>query len=500
MPRAARDALDINTYHGFAWEFIRSHGYLVTGHRMLRLLPPPDAAGRLAGVSKHNRATILQRYLTEEGLLGFDLFAGLTAELLEQSPRLCHLLADSYPIIIFDEFQDTNRDEWRMMSALGRHSRLIALADAEQRIYEFRGADPARIGEFIDAFTPKIFDFGKENNRSDGTDITTFGNDLLTGANIGKAYTHVNVLRYQYYQDEPLCPIKHLVLAARQRLIRSGKPDWSLAILVKSKDMMLKLSSYLGAVSQRLPEIEHDVLIDPEGPALCAVLLGGLLQGAQTAAELKRILTDDVITHIRGRKGGDISQKDLGLSNALSAHQEGAVLHGKTRTTLMADITAIVEGRLALTLTGDPEADWLAVRRLVNAAKHEKLALVAEDARFIRLLNRGTQLREKLAECWRTTGTFVHARDIVSGALLQEHFSAATRVWTGVNLMTIHKSKGKEFDEVIVFEGSRIGRLLRDNATDRDIEQARLVLRVAATRARTRTTVLTPGWACCPLL
>jgi DNA helicase-2/ATP-dependent DNA helicase PcrA len=74
------------------------------------------------------------------------------------------------------------------------------------------------------------------------------------------------------------------------------------------------------------------------------------------------------------------------------------------------------------------------------------------------------------------------------------------RVWTGVNLMTIHKSKGKEFDEVIVFEGSRIGRLLRDNATDRDIEQARLTLRVAVTRSRTRTTVLTPDWASCPLL
>jgi DNA helicase-2/ATP-dependent DNA helicase PcrA len=84
------------------------------------------------------------------------------------------------------------------------------------------------------------------------------------------------------------------------------------------------------------------------------------------------------------------------------------------------------------------------------------------------LLNRGSQLREKLNECWRTTGTYDHARDIVSIALLQEHFSAATRVWTGVNLMTIHKSNGKEFDEVIVFEGSRIGRLLRDNATDRN--------------------------------
>ena len=66
-----------------------------------------------------------------------------------------------------------------MIRALGSHVGLIAFADAEQRIYESRGADPARIGEFIQTFQPTTFDFGMENNRSDGTDITDFGNDLL---------------------------------------------------------------------------------------------------------------------------------------------------------------------------------------------------------------------------------------------------------------------------------------------------------------------------------
>ena len=194
IPRDARAKIEINTYHGFAWEFIRGHGYLLTGHRVLRLLPPPDAAGRLAGIPKPDRPAELQRLLADEALLGFDLFAGLTADILEQSPRLCRILADCYPIIILDEFQDTNLDEWRMITALGQHSHLIALADAEQRIYEFRGADPARIRAFIERFKPTIFDFGKENNRSDGTDIVDFGNDVLTGANVGKNYTHVSVL------------------------------------------------------------------------------------------------------------------------------------------------------------------------------------------------------------------------------------------------------------------------------------------------------------------
>jgi DNA helicase-2/ATP-dependent DNA helicase PcrA len=500
MPRDARPKVEISTYHGFAWEFIRAHGYLLTGHRTLRLLPPPEAAGKLAGIAAADRPAELRRLLAEDGLLGFDLFAGLAADLLEQSPRLCRILAGSHPIIILDEFQDTNLDEWRMIAALGQHSRLIALADAEQRIYEFRGADPARIGQFIERFKPTVFDFGKENNRSDGTDIVDFGNDVLTGANLGKTYRHVNVSRYGYYKDEPLSPVKHAALSARQRLCRNGGSGWSLAILVKSRDMMLKVSSHLGSASNRLPEIAHDVLIDPEGPALAAVLIGGLLEGASHADDLRVRMLADVINHIRGRKGGDINQADLKLAGAFSAYQDGARLRGSTRVALMTDIEAIAAGRMGLALTGDPEADWLAMRGLIDGAGHEKLKLVADDARFIRLLNRGTQLRENLIARWRLGGSYAGAREIVSGALLQEHFSASTRVWTGVNVMTIHKSKGKEFDEVIVFEASHAGRLLRDNPNARDIEQARLALRVAVTRARNRTTLLTPDWAPSALL
>ena len=45
-----------------------------------------------------------------------------------------------YPVIILDEFQDTSADEWQLIQLLGTNSELIALADPEQRIYDFRGA------------------------------------------------------------------------------------------------------------------------------------------------------------------------------------------------------------------------------------------------------------------------------------------------------------------------------------------------------------------------
>jgi superfamily I DNA/RNA helicase len=74
--------LEINTYHGFAWKLLRSHGYLLKGSQRIRLLPPPEAASRLAEVEGDTlRTQEKNRLFREEGLLHFDLFASTCAEL-----------------------------------------------------------------------------------------------------------------------------------------------------------------------------------------------------------------------------------------------------------------------------------------------------------------------------------------------------------------------------------------------------------------------------------
>ena len=65
--------------------------------------------------------------------------------------------------------------------------------------------------------------------------------------------------------------------------------------------------------------------------------------------------------------------------------------------------------------------------------------------------------------------------------------------------MTIHKSKGKEFDEVIIYDGlyQRIAKAPQDPKT---CAQDRLALRVGVTRAIRRTTIVTPKRDSCPFL
>lgn len=94
---------------------------------------------------------------------------------------------------------------------------------------------------------------------------------------------------------------------------------------------------------------------------------------------------------------------------------------------------------------------------------------------------------------------WVGAPEEIANALLQEHFLARVKEWRYVHLMTLHKAKGKEFSEVIVFDGG-YHRLVWPDWPDNRKAQALRALRVGVTRAERRTTILTPANAPCEFL
>ena len=321
-----------------------------------------------------------------------------------------------------------------------------------------------------------------------------FANDLLTDAHKLKTYKDVAVIRYPFYAKKHGCyTLKAAVIQGIKRLAGKG-PPWSIACLVPTKRLMLYVSDYLSSDADGLPRLHHDVAMDQEGPALAALVIAGLMDGDFTDTALAVRFITDLCSHMRGRRGAEPPpQLELEFSSALSAHlATGQKVKGKLRLQVLAEAERLAKAARNLVFTGNPVEDWLAVRRLLESSPAGCILRVAEDARFVRLLTRGTGLRDQLAELWRDRHAYRGALDCVQNALRQEHFSAALHDPAGIQVMTIHKSKGKEFDEVFVFEGFKQGKIVRTGANKKEIAQARLSLRVAVTPARKRATIMFP--------
>lgn len=531
IPREQKRRIEVETYHSFFWRILKAHGYLVGLPRRISILTPPDEAIALftirsgyaaeakltneqksqkAGQEKNERA----RLASQEGRICFDLFAPLVGEALCGSERIRKLIATMYPVIILDEFQDTNAAQWRVVKALGQFSTLVALADPEQRIYDFIGADPERLKHFREAFAPTEVDLSTDNHRSAGTDIGTFGNDLLTGKFRQQSYKGIDCREYEPYADQAMTALVTTTYAARKRLVESGRKNWSLAILVPTKKMTRLVSDTFRAPPAGMKEISHAAAVEIEAATLAAEVIAFLMQPDTDGRHFSQFIA--LMRNYFHGKGGDTPTKsDIKEGESLrKAYDEWLARQAagreiRTNSTLVAVLTVYGAAR-ALPLTGDPDKDWRAMRRILEEGACPRLKGLAQEARNIRLLDRGTQLRQDLSQNWRDDGAYTNALAITREAFVQEHFSTNAKPETGVAVMNMHKAKGKQFDEVIIFEGwpriakgkivANFDRIVRGNARAKIDDQTRQNFRVSVTRGKQRTTILTPRSDRCVLL
>jgi DNA helicase II / ATP-dependent DNA helicase PcrA len=366
---------------------------------------------------------------------------------------------------------------------------LIALGDPKQRIYDFKGADPKRFGDFVEEYRPAVYDFEGENRRSSETEIADFGCDLLTGAFRKAVYQGVAVQRFGGKDGRH--PLKEAVLAADERLRKLGG-DWSLAVLLPTNDLAASIFDFLRSREQGLRPCSADILTSPEGPMLGARLIALLMEPFADSASRAAHLLDALTAFLIGRddEPSQTTMKKVEKLSALVAKVQVHGVRGLDAKGIARDVTSLLQKSSEYALTGDPLADWYAIRKLLDRSGRKELELAGKEARYMRLLHRGAPIAHRLSEQWRTHGCYLGARALLDAAHLEDQFTATTHGHRGVNVMTMHKAKGKEFDEVIVFENS-YHRYLRDTQAA-SLTAARFNLHVAVTRARRAVTVFTP--------
>jgi DNA helicase-2/ATP-dependent DNA helicase PcrA len=530
IPQEVKRRIEVETYHSFFWRILRAHGYLIGLPRTLTILTPQAVAISLSAIrgdyaktgvtdaektEKRTRESAEKlRLSTEEGKICFDLFAEYAGEILQRSARVRKLMANMYPFIILDEFQDTNAGQWRVVRELGRHISLLALADPEQRIYDWIGADPERLNHFKEAFTPLEADLSNDNHRSGGTDIATFANDMLAGKFRAQPYAGIEILPYTANENQAYTALMTATYRARRRLADSGKRDWSLAVLVPTKKMTQAVSDIFREPLANMKEIRHTAVVEMDAAILGAQIIAFLMQPDIDGSHFEHFL-DLMCNYFHGKGGDTITKGDLKTSeNIKSSFAEWCVRQSAGKAmrgnSILVNILSVYETAMQLKLCGDADKDWLAVRRILSEGTCVRLKDVAQEVRNVRLLERGTQLRQGLSQDWRDNGCYLNALDIIRQAFLQEHFSSNVKPETGVVVMNMHKAKGKAFDEVIIFEGwprvaqgqivANLDRIVQSNLRENITAQSQQNFRVSITRARQRTLILTPQNDPCVLL
>ena len=97
-------------------------------------------------------AAVYERYsqaLTESAALDFDDLLLKTVELFDTSEHTRARYANRFRFVMIDEYQDTNRPQYRLIRQLtDGHRNLCVVGDPDQSIYAWRGADLRNIMDF----------------------------------------------------------------------------------------------------------------------------------------------------------------------------------------------------------------------------------------------------------------------------------------------------------------------------------------------------------------
>ncbi len=112
-----------------------------------------EEAERLARGPREDRiAAVYRRYqerLAQVGALDFDDLLLLTVKLWEKVPEVLAWYRGLWKYVLVDEYQDTNRAQYRIIQLLtGEHRNLCVVGDDDQAIYRFRGATLRNILDF----------------------------------------------------------------------------------------------------------------------------------------------------------------------------------------------------------------------------------------------------------------------------------------------------------------------------------------------------------------
>ncbi|MFA5154918.1 MAG: UvrD-helicase domain-containing protein [Patescibacteria group bacterium] len=491
--------LCIQTFHSFFWEIIKTHGYLLGSSKKIKVLPPYEEDSLKLGRKDDSEEWIAERknMFIRQGLVSFDLFAPLTLEIMTHSPKILNIITRKFPLIIVDESQDTDTEQWECIKKLSQGSEITLLADIDQQIYDYRkNVSSERLNEIVNQLNPIQFKLGTKNFRSSTTEILAFASDLKNNLPRAEIYSGISCLNYSpqaAYRDKQIRQSIG-ILCSKIENAKGGKA-LNVAILATWGRGVKIISQALRGNEQK-KEIKHKVQFDETTALLSSKVIAFLLE-----PKFPGKVNEDLITILcymsdilkaKGKKKEDWEKYDNWCKNI---HNNQIPRRGK----IISELKGVLNKIYNIKHSGNPGKDWLRIKEFLLVADSKEINELGKNAEYLMVFNRGKKISAGLNGVWKEKGIYENARTILTNAIVESQIMSDDNELRGVHVMTIHKAKGKEFDGVIIFYDPNSSPLIL-SGDKTPFARSRKLLFVGITRARFHTLILKNATVRCPIL
>lgn len=381
------------------------------------------------------------------GLLDHDDQIGMAVRLLQEHPELADELRRTYPVVLLDEYQDTNFAQRRLLQLIyPPGSAITAVGDDMQSIYAFRGAHVRNLHDFAQHFAATGQAVALELSFRNDRRILDLANRIQ--AQVPSAQTKLLESREDASNGDLVCFLasderEEAVELARRalELHANGTPWPEIAVLCRKRRLIAPIVEAFSDAGVPVEVIGMGGLMSrPEVVELIAWL--EVLSLPDPAVALLRLLTGP-----RYR----IGTRDL---SALSRH--GGLAAGLEELHTITGLSAEAYQRLGRFVEERARLRDAAHRLALVDLCEEVLAVtglwdVLDGERPVenlaRLLHAAEQFRPIRGR--RSLAEFLEWLHVLAES--EEDLAEAVSGDTdAVQVMTIHQAKGLEFDHVMV--------------------------------------------------
>lgn len=380
--------------------------------------------------------------------------------LLKSRTKICLEITERYKYILVDEFQDTNPLQMEILhKLLTKSNNIMVVGDDDQAIYRFRGASVQNILNFRKIFPKSKLIVLKENFRS-GQAILDAGYQLIQYNNPQRLEVSEKIDKELLAQTNPKASVRVTrfpnklaeidgVVESIQQLTKSGVEQKNIAILFRKNN---QIKPYIQALQKnRLQYFVHqDVeLFDQKSVKTMAALASSIADLHDSSALFQLLISnffDKIDKHIVVALAAASKRQNKSLYDYIiefgEEREKEACQQLQQWQGLISDHTA---GELVFVAI--KQSGYLG--RMLKEA--EDSALAAQEIQYMTDFFKLIKQFELVALAPNLVELCLYLDEIkLSSADVMSEISPLDM--TGIQLMTIHRAKGLEFDYVFMPE------------------------------------------------